>query len=112
MLDIYGSLDTRGVDGAPARAAAYASAPEPGPSYTQIEVPQSGDLTENDAHQFDNVAQLEEHVNETQMLLEVGGWISRFAPLQVLEPGTLALLALGLALWPGWRCRRAAAQPA
>ncbi|MCC7484024.1 MAG: DUF3530 family protein [Burkholderiales bacterium] len=102
VLDLYGSLDlSEGVvAGAAARAAAYGSFPSPGPSYTRIVVPQSGAPLDNDAHQFDNLhGTPESEVNQTRMLLDVGNWVSEHAPLPVPEPGSVPLLALGLAAW-------------
>ncbi len=93
VLDIFGSLDVTAVTGAPAKAAAYSSGP--GLSFTQIAVPQAGPLPDNDAHQFDNVAQPEAQVNQTQMRAEVALWVQGIAPIS--EPAVPALLLLGLA---------------
>ncbi len=94
VLDIYGSLDAPAVSGAAEKLAAYASGL--GSSFTQIVVPQVGPLPENDAHQFDNVAQPEAKVNQAQMKTDVALWMERVAAIP--EPAVPALLALGLGL--------------
>ncbi len=103
VLDIYGSLDPNAVNGAAEKAAAYGSGP--GLFFTQIEVPQVGPLNENDAHQFDNIAQPEAQVNQAQMRAEVALWMQRVAAIP--EPAVPALLALGLGLLAAIRLRRA-----
>ena len=101
VLDLYGSLDLTAVAGAGARAAAYASGP--GPLFTQISIPQIGPLPENDAHQFDDIAQPETQVNQTEMKIQVAAWIQGVAPLP--EPGVAALVTLGLGLLAAVRLR-------
>lgn len=102
VLDLYGSLDLPAVGGAAEKFAAYASGP--GSSFTQIVVPQVGPLPENDAHQFDDIAQPEAKVNQAQMRAEVALWIQQVAPIP--EPSVPALLGLGLGLLAAARLRR------
>jgi pimeloyl-ACP methyl ester carboxylesterase len=102
VLDIYGSLDLTAGAGAAARSAAYATGP--GLSFTQVAVPQVGPLPENDAHQFDDVAQPEAKVNQAQLKAEVANWLQSVAAIP--EPAVPALLALGLGVLAAVRLRR------